>query len=121
MAPELYDLERDPAEMVNCATGPAYASVLADMKRRLDRQVKKMGLTPRENHLVVSPCLLEPILPDQEAAVVARAFEGEVRDGVRITVGMRTVVWREVKPGKGGNIPVGKLLGDKGDERFLLG
>jgi len=34
---ELYDLETDPHELRNVATDPAYADVLADMRRRLRR------------------------------------------------------------------------------------
>ncbi|HFB97625.1 MAG TPA: DUF4976 domain-containing protein [Bryobacterales bacterium] len=45
---ELYDLEKDPHEMRNVIDEPEYASVLADMKQRLERLKQETGWTPPE-------------------------------------------------------------------------
>lgn len=39
-ADQLYDLDKDPGETINLATDPAYAGVLADMKKRLTEWLK---------------------------------------------------------------------------------
>lgn len=40
-ADQLYDLQSDPAEQHNLAADPACASILAEMRQRLDRQLKR--------------------------------------------------------------------------------
>jgi N-acetylglucosamine-6-sulfatase len=43
---ELYDLVKDPQEMTNVIDDAAYASVLADMKQRLERLKQETGWAP---------------------------------------------------------------------------
>ncbi|MFP4485302.1 MAG: sulfatase [Spirochaetaceae bacterium] len=43
---ELFDLERDPHELVNRYHDPAYAGTVRDMTRRLDRKMAELGDTP---------------------------------------------------------------------------
>ena len=44
---ELYDLEKDPAEMRNEYANPKYAAVLADMKQRLWSTRQRLNETDR--------------------------------------------------------------------------
>ncbi len=46
---ELYDLKKDPNEMVNVADDPAYAKVLAKMKKQLLKTKKEVGDTDQGN------------------------------------------------------------------------
>ena len=40
---ELYDLKKDPDQLVNVADNPAYAKALKDLKKRLFAQLKETG------------------------------------------------------------------------------
>jgi hypothetical protein len=117
--PELYDLDKDPKEMTNCADDPAYADIVAEMQQRLDQQVRNTGLTPRVNQPVRSPYLLGPVTADQEAAVVAKAFAGKIEDGAVVTVGEHSYIWKIVDPAVD-DIPMGKAMGGDGNDHFLL-
>ncbi len=47
---ELYDLERNPQETHNLVNDPSYASVLVDMRQRLDRLKRETNLRPYVDH-----------------------------------------------------------------------
>lgn len=47
---ELYDLERDPEEMVNVSDDPAYAAVRAELERMLWRAQAAVGDRPHPHH-----------------------------------------------------------------------
>ncbi|MGE4550458.1 MAG: hypothetical protein AAEJ57_03635, partial [Opitutales bacterium] len=42
-ADELYDLKKDPGQLVNMASDPAYAQTVKDLKKRLFDELKKTG------------------------------------------------------------------------------
>lgn len=51
---ELYDLERDPHEMVNLVADRAYADVRDTMEKLLDEKIKEVGWTPRPSPLNIA-------------------------------------------------------------------
>lgn len=45
----LFDLENDPGQLHNLAPDPAYAAKVGELRRILDQELKKRGLTLSDN------------------------------------------------------------------------
>jgi len=71
---ELYDLQKDPYEITNLIDNPAYASVLKDMERRLQRHIKETDFPNTRNHRLASPRLLGPFAAADEQAAIEAAL-----------------------------------------------
>lgn len=84
----LHDLNKDPDELTNLASDPAYAQVLADMRKRTDKRVAELGgpLEPLKGKFTAST------VPHPEASAAVSIPPG--RDGfVNLVSGNRLGMW----------------------------
>lgn len=93
---ELYDLEKDPREIHSVLNDPAYAEVLADMQRRLDRQIRETGLRPRVNETVSDPWVIGPIPPRHVEEVTRLALASPMDKGEPLNVDGATYRWHKL-------------------------
>ena len=92
---ELYDLEKDPHELVNRIDDPAYAGVLVDLEKRMKRLKKEHGWTPRA---------IEPLkdywflgcFTEKEDAQVFSALKKDVFSLEPLTLAGKRYAWSEV-------------------------
>jgi arylsulfatase A-like enzyme len=62
---ELYDLEKDPGEIINLASSPSHSEQVSALREQLAAELKSLGLTPETDTMPVKP-VLGTELPDQK-------------------------------------------------------
>jgi hypothetical protein len=78
---QLYDLVRDPYELLNLATDPPHSDVVGDLRTRLERWMRVTG-DPLLDGPVAPPAGAEFNLPEQlSAAEPTRTAKEAQRDG----------------------------------------